>query len=1091
MWIVRVALQRPYTFVVLAILILIASPVVILRTPTDIFPNIDIPVIAVAWQFTGLNPEEVEGRITTVFERVLTTTVDNIEHLESTTVNGQAMVRIFLQPNASLDTANAQVTAVAQTILRQLPPGITPPLIINYSASSVPIIQLALSGMSEAELNDVGLNFLRTQLVTVPGVSIPYPYGGKQRQIMVDLDQRLLQSKGLAPADIVTALGLQNIVVPGGTAKIGDFEYDVTMNAAPRTVAELNALPVKVVNNTPIYLRDVAWVRDGFTPQTNIVRRDGERGVLISILKNGTASTLDVVAGVRALLPRVLTTLPQQLKVAPLADQSIFVRAAVNGVIREAVIAACLTALMILLFLGSWRSTVIIAVSIPLSILTSVIALSALGHTINIMTLGGLALAVGILVDDATVEVENVNRNLDMGKPVIQAILDGAQQIAVPAFVSTLCICIVFLPMFFLGGVPRYLFVPLAEAVVFAMLASYFFSRTVVPTMARYLLSPPVEGAPPSRNPLARMQRAFERGFERMRDAYRDLLARIVAWRRVFIPAFLVVCLALAVLLLPRLGRNFFPDTDAGQLTLHMRAQTGTRIEETARLTDLVEAAIRRVIPADELDVVFDNIGLPYSSINWMHSFSGVIGAADADISVSLKPKHRPTADYIRTLRRVLPEEFPGVDFYFLPADIITQIINFGLPAPIDIQLEGADVQGNREVAAKMLRDLREVAGLVDLHIQQRFDYPKFDLAIDRTKAGQGGFTARDVANSVLVALSGSFQTTPSFFLNWQNGVNYQITTQTPQYRVETLHDINNVPLTRAGSSTGAGTSTIPGTTIGTAANAGAGAPTGAGTTTGPTAGTGAGTGRPGLVGDVASLVRGTEMAVVSHYNIRRTVDVYGAVQDRDLGAVARDVQRIVEANRPLLPRGSFINVRGQVTTMRTAYFGLIAGLGFSIVLAYLLIVVNFQSWLDPFIIITALPAALAGIVMFLFFTGTTLSVPALMGAIMTIGVATSNSILLVTFARERLDENVDAVTAAVDAGFTRFRPVLMTALAMIIGMVPMALGLGEGGEQNAPLGRAVIGGLLCATFATLFFVPSVFAVLHRRRERPSSEATA
>jgi multidrug efflux pump subunit AcrB len=1091
MWIVRVALQRPYTFVVLAILILIASPVVILRTPTDIFPNIDIPVIAVAWQFTGLNPEEVEGRITTVFERVLTTTVDNIEHLESTTVNGQAMVRIFLQPNASLDTANAQVTAVAQTILRQLPPGITPPLIINYSASSVPIIQLALSGMSEAELNDVGLNFLRTQLVTVPGVSIPYPYGGKQRQIMVDLDQRLLQSKGLAPADIVTALGLQNIVVPGGTAKIGDFEYDVTMNAAPRTVAELNALPVKVVNNTPIYLRDVAWVRDGFTPQTNIVRRDGERGVLISILKNGAASTLDVVAGVRALLPRVLTTLPQQLKVAPLADQSIFVRAAVNGVIREAVIAACLTALMILLFLGSWRSTVIIAVSIPLSILTSVIALSALGHTINIMTLGGLALAVGILVDDATVEVENVNRNLDTGKPVIQAILDGAQQIAVPAFVSTLCICIVFLPMFFLGGVPRYLFVPLAEAVVFAMLASYFFSRTVVPTMARYLLSPPVEGAPPSRNPLARMQRAFERGFERMRDAYRDLLARIVAWRRVFIPAFLVVCLALAVLLLPRLGRNFFPDTDAGQLTLHMRAQTGTRIEETARLTDLVEAAIRRVIPADELDVVFDNIGLPYSSINWMHSFSGVIGAADADISVSLKPKHRPTADYIRTLRRVLPEEFPGVDFYFLPADIITQIINFGLPAPIDIQLEGADVQGNREVAAKMLRELREVAGLVDLHIQQRFDYPKFDLAIDRTKAGQGGFTARDVANSVLVALSGSFQTTPSFFLNWQNGVNYQITTQTPQYRVETLHDINNVPLTRAGSSTGGGTSTIPGTTIGTAANAGAGAPTGAGTTTGPTAGTGAGTGRPGLVGDVASLVRGTEMAVVSHYNIRRTVDVYGAVQDRDLGAVARDVQRIVEANRPLLPRGSFINVRGQVTTMRTAYFGLIAGLGFSIVLAYLLIVVNFQSWLDPFIIITALPAALAGIVMFLFFTGTTLSVPALMGAIMTIGVATSNSILLVTFARERLDENVDAVTAAVDAGFTRFRPVLMTALAMIIGMVPMALGLGEGGEQNAPLGRAVIGGLLCATFATLFFVPSVFAVLHRRRERPSSEATA
>jgi multidrug efflux pump subunit AcrB len=1089
-WIVRVALHRPYTFIVLALLILIASPVVILRTPTDIFPDINIPVIAVAWQFTGLNAEEVEGRITTVFERVLTTTVDNIEHLESTTVNGQAMVRIFLQPNASLDTANAQVTAVSQTILRQLPAGITPPLVINYSASSVPILQLALSGMSEAELNDVGLNFLRTQLVTVPGVSIPYPFGGKQRQLMVDLDQRLLQSKGLAPADVVTALGVQNVVVPSGTAKIGQFEYDVTMNAAPRTVDELNALPVKVVNNTPIYLRDVAWVRDGFTPQTNIVRRDGERGVLISILKNGAASTLDVVAGVRNLLPRVLQTLPQQLKVTPLADQSIFVRGAVTGVIREGVIAACLTALMILLFLGSWRSTLIIAVSIPLSILTSVVALSALGHTINIMTLGGLALAVGILVDDATVEVENVNRNLDMGKPVIQAILDGAQQIAVPAFVSTLCICIVFLPMFFLGGVARYLFVPLAEAVTFAMLASYFFSRTVVPTMARYLLSPPVEGAPPSRNPLARMQRAFERGFERMRDAYRDLLTRIVAWRRVFIPAFLVICLALAAVLAPGLGQNFFPDTDAGQLTLHMRVQTGTRIEETARVTDLVEAAIRRVIPAEELDVIFDNIGLPYSSINWMHSFSGVIGAADADITISLKPNHRPTADYIRTLRRVLPEEFPGVDFYFLPADIITQIINFGLPAPIDIQIEGANVEGNRQAADKMLRELRQVAGLVDLHIQQRFDYPKFDLAIDRTKAGQAGFTARDVASSVLVALSGSFQTTPSFFLNWQNGVNYQITTQTPQYRVETLHDINNVPLTSAGAGTGGGTTTRPGTTVGTAATAGAGAPAGAGMTTGPIASTGAGTRRPGLVGDVASLVRGTEMAVVSHYNIRRVVDVYGAVQDRDLGAVARDVQRIVDANRSLLPRGSFITVRGQVSTMRTAYFGLIVGLGFSIVLAYLLIVVNFQSWLDPFIIITALPAALAGIVMFLFFTGTTLSVPALMGAIMTIGVATSNSILLVTFARERLGEHGEAASAAVEAGFTRFRPVLMTALAMIIGMVPMALGLGEGGEQNAPLGRAVIGGLLCATVATLFFVPSVFAVLHGRRQASSAEAS-
>jgi multidrug efflux pump subunit AcrB len=1047
MWIVRVALQRPYTFVVVALLILLASPVVVSRTPTDIFPSINIPVIAVAWQFTGLNPEEMEGRITTQYERVLTTTVDNIEHIESTTVNGQAMVKIFLQPSASLDTANAQVTAVSQTILRQLPPGTQPPLVINYSASTVPIIQLALSGLSESELNDVGLNFLRTQLVTVPGASIPYPYGGKQRQVMVDLDQRLLQSKGLAPADIVTALGAQNIVLPSGTAKIGQFEYDVSMNAAPRTVAELNDLPVKTVGNATIYLRDVAHVRDGFAPQTNVVRRDGSRGTLVTILKTGAASTLEVVAGVRQLLPRVIQTLPEQLKVTPLADQSIFVRAAVSGVIREAVIAACLTAVMILLFLGSWRSTLIIAVSIPLSILTSVIALSLIGETINIMTLGGLALAVGILVDDATVEVENVNRNLDMHKPILQAILDGAQQIAVPALVSTLSICIVFLPMFLLGGVARYLFVPLAEAVIFAMLASYLLSRTLVPTMARYLLTPPVEGARPSRNPLARAQQAFERGFEHTRVSYRRVLTTIVGWRRIFIPLFLVLCLS-AGLLAPRLGENFFPDTDSGQFTLHLRAQTGTRIEETARLTDLVEASIRREIPAAELDVILDNIGLPYSSINWMHSASGVIGAADGDILVSLKPTHRPTADYVRALRQKLPEEFPGVTFYFLPADIVTQIINFGLPAPIDVQIEGADVQGNRRVADKMMNELREIPGLVDLRVHQRFDYPKFEVALDRTKASQAGFTARDLAGSLLVSLSGSFQTTPTFFLNWQNGVSYNLATQTPQYRIQSLHDIQNIPVTAPSNPT-----------------------------------------RLGILADVASISRSSEMAVLSHYNIRRVVDIFGAVQDRDLGSVGRDIKRVVDANRPLLPRGSFLTVRGQLDTMRTSYFGLFTGLGFAIGLAYLLIVVNFQSWLDPFIIITALPAALAGIVVFLFLTGTTLSVPALMGAIMSIGVATSNSILLVSFARERLDEHGDAVTAAVEAGFTRFRPVLMTALAMIIGMVPMAFGLGEGGEQNAPLGRAVIGGLLFATVATLVFVPSVFAVVHGRRASRSRDA--
>ena len=1039
MWIVKVALQRPYTFVVVALLILLASPAIVLRTPTDIFPSINIPVIAVAWQFTGLNPEEMEGRITTQYERVLTTTVDNIEHIESTTVNGQSMIKIFLQPNARLDTANAQVTAVSQTILRQLPAGTQPPLIINYSASTVPILQLALSGMSEAELNDVGLNFLRTQLVTVPGASIPYPYGGKQRQVMVDLDQRLLQSKGLSPADIVTAIGQQNIVLPSGTAKIGPFEYDVAMNASPRTVAELNDLPVKVVGNSTIYLRDVAHVRDGFSPQTNIVRRDGSRGTLVTILKSGSASTLDVVAGIRALLPRVIPTLPPQLKVQPLADQSIFVRAAVSGVIREAVIAACLTALMILLFLGSWRSTLIIAVSIPLSILTSVITLSLLGETINIMTLGGLALAVGILVDDATVEVENINRNLDMGKPSIQAILDGAQQIAVPALVSTLCICIVFLPMFFLGGVARYLFVPLAEAVTFAMLASYLLSRTLVPTIARYLLKPPVEGAPPSRNPLARAQAAFERRFEQLRHAYQALLTRLIARRAVFIPVFLGACLAVA-LLIPQLGENFFPDTDSGQFTLHLRGATGTRIEETARLTDQVEGAIRRAIPAGELDVILDNIGLPYSAINWMHSSSGVIGAADADILVSLKEKHRPTADYVRALRENLPIEFPGMTFYFLPADIVTQILNFGQPAPIDIQIEGADVQGNRHVADQMLNDLRQVPGLVDLRIQQRFDYPKFDITVDRTKAGQGGLSERDLASSLLISLSGSFQTTPTFFLNWQNGVSYNLATQTPQYRIQTLHDLENIPVT---------------------------APS---------------TARPAILADVASITRGSEMAVLSHYNIRRVVDIHGAVQDRDLGAVGRDIGRIIDATRSHLPRGSYITVRGQLATMRTAYVGLLAGLAFSIVLVYLLIVVNFQSWLDPFIIVTALPAALAGIVIFLFLTGTTLSVPALMGAIMSIGVATANSILVVSFAKERLAEHGDVVRASVEAGFTRFRPVLMTALAMIIGMVPMALGLGEGGEQNAPLGRAVIGGLLCATVATLMFVPSVFALLHGRR---------
>jgi len=1047
MWIIRVALNRPYTFIVLALLILLASPVVISRTPADIFPNINIPVIAVSWTYTGLNPEEMEGRITTVYERVLTTLVDNIEHIESTTVDGTSVVKIFLQPNASIDSANAQVTAASQTILRQLPAGTQPPLIISYSASSVPILQLALSGkgLTEPQLNDLALNFLRPQLVTVPGAAVPYPYGGKQRQVMVSLNPQLLQSKGLSPSDIVSAVNLQNIVLPSGTAKIDKFEYDVDLNAAPHTVSELNDLPLKVVNGATVYLRDVAQVSDGFAPQTNIVRQDGSRSALVTVLKAGNASTIDVANGVRRLLPRVQTTLPPQLKIQPLGDQSIFVRAAVSGVIREAVIAACLTGLMILIFLGSWRSTLIIAVSIPLSILTSVIVLGFLGETINVMTLGGLALAVGILVDDATVTIENIERYLEQGSDLKEAIIEGAGQIAVPALVSTLCICVVFLPMFFLSGVARYLFVPLAESVVFAMLASYILSRTLVPTLAMYLLKAQHSGGQ-SRNPFVWFHHGFERVFERIRLAYQLMLTTLVYRRFLFVPVFLGLCAA-AFILLPWLGQDFFPNTDSGQFILHLRAKTGTRIEETAKLADLVEGSIRREIPRNEVNNILDNIGLPYSQLNYMRSTSGLIGAADADVFVSLNEHHHPTANYVRDLRRKLPAEFPGTTFYMLPADITTQILNFGLPAPVDIQIDGADVESNRAVADKMLEQIRHVPGITDARMQQDFDYPKFHIAIDRTKAAEGGYTPRDVANSLLISLSGSFQTTPTFFLNWQNGVSYNLVEQTPQYSIQSLQDLQNIPITSTAAT------------------------------------------RPEILADVASIARSNEMEVLNHYNIRRVVDIYAAVQDRDLGGAGREIQRIVDSNRHLLPRGSFVTVRGQLDTMRTSYIGMLAGLGFAIVLIYLLIVVNFQSWLDPFVIIMALPAALAGIVLFLFFTKTTVSVPALMGSIMCMGVATANSILVVAFARERLSHHSDAVQAAIEAGYTRFRPVLMTALAMIIGMIPMALGLGDGGEQNAPLGRAVIGGLACATAATLVFVPSVFAIVHGSRKGEGSPA--
>ena len=1040
MWIVRVALARPYTFIVLALVILLGSPLVISRTPTDIFPDIDIPVISTIWQYTGMNAEEMEGRITSNFERSATTVVSNIEHTESLTLNGRAIIKTFLQPGASVDTANTQITGISQSQLHSMPPGTAAPFVIAYNASTVPVLQLAISSdtLSESELNDWAQNFIRPDLVTIPGAEMPYPYGGKQRQVNVSLNTALLQSKGLSPSDVVTAIGNQNIILPAGTAKIGRFEYDVDLNSSPFTIAELNDLPIKLsANNTPIYVRDVATVSDGFAPQTNMVRLNGERGTLISVLKHGDSSTLGIVQGVLDALPRIRKALPPSIKIEPIADQSIFVRAAISGVVREAIIAACLTGIMILIFLGSWRSTIVIAVSIPLSILVSLCCLSAIPQTINIMTLGGLALAVGILVDDATVTIENIERYLEEGHELNTAILRGAAQIAVPALVSTLSICIVFLPMFFLSGVARFLFVPLAEAVVFAMLASYFLSRTLVPTLAMYLLRRHDHQIRPTRNPFVMLQRLFESGFERLRLAYQLLLTTFVYRRFIFVPVFLLLCAA-GFLLYPWLGNDFFPTSDSGQFRLHLRARTGTRIEETASLNDSVDKAIRRTIPAAELDNIVDNIGLPYSGINTMYNTSGVIGSADADILVSLKEgHHRPTQEWVDALRPMLNSEFPGVTFYFLPADMITQILNFGLPSPIDVQIDGANAQANRKFADQLLSSIRQVPGIVDLRVQQPFDQPKLHITVDRTKAEQAGFTQYDIAGGMLVSLSGSFQTTPTFFLNPVNGVTYNVVTQTPQYRINSLQDLQNVPITSPRAA------------------------------------------RPEILSDVSTISRGNGMAVVNHYNIHRVIDVYGSVEGRDLGSAGADITRIVDSSRKNLPRGSTITIRGQLQTMQSSYKGLAAGLLVAIVLVYLLIVVNFQSWLDPFIIISALPAALTGIVLFLFLTQTRLSVPALMGSIMCMGVGTANSILVVAFAKERLEEHGDALQSAIEAGFTRFRPVIMTALAMIIGMVPMALGLGEGGEQNAPLGRAVIGGLLFATVATLLFVPPVFALIH------------
>ena len=1048
MWIVRLALRRPYTFVVMALLILILGPLVIYNTPTDVFPDINIPVISVVWSYTGLSADEMASRIVVSYERGLTATVNDIEHIESQSLNGLGVVKIYFHPNVRLEMALAQVTAISQAAVRTDPPGTTPPFIITYDASSVPILQLALSGknLSEQQLNDLGANFIRSQLATVQGAVLPNPYGGKQRQVQVDLDIAALQAKGLSPNDVVSAIGSQNLILPSGTVKIGAFENDVELNSSPRTIKELNDLPIKTVGTNTIYIRDVAHVRDGNPPQTNIVHVDGQRAALMTVLKSGNASTLDVIAKIKEAMPRALASLPPELQVRPIADQSLFVRAAVNGVAREAVIAACLTGLLILIFLGSWRSTLIIAVSIPLSILTSLIVLSAIGETINIMTLGGLALAVGILVDDATVAVENINRNLAMGKETIQAILDGSQEIAVPAFVSTLSICIVFVPMFLLTGVARYLFVPLAEAVIFAMLASYLLSRTLVPTMARFLLQAhegeSTQKSLASRNPLVRLQGYFERWFESLRAGYREVLQKCLAHRVLFPLVFLALCVS-SFALLPWLGEDFFPAADAGQIKLHLRAPTATRIEETAALCDEVERSIRSQIPAQEIASLIDNIGLPYSAYNYTYSTSAPIGPEDADIMISLAEKHRPTDEYIHDLRLNLAKEFPGVLFYFPPADIVSQILNFGLPAPIDIQIVGRDVDANHQFANTLMQQLSSVTGIADLRIQQPFNQPKLRIDVDRTKALQAGFTQREVAGNLLVSLSGSFQTSPSFWLDPESGVSYIVATQSPQYNFESLQDIENIPVN--------GTSRAPWQ----------------------------------MLANLGNITRGVGMATVSHYNAQTVLDIFGSTQGRDLGGVARDLQAIVDRNRSQLPRGSQIIVRGQIATMQSSFVGLLAGLAFAIFLIYLLIVVNFQSWLDPLIIISALPAALAGIVWILFVTHTTISVPALTGSIMCMGVATANSILVVSFAKERMAEGLDPARAAEEAGFTRFRPVIMTAMAMIIGMVPLALGLGEGGEQNAPLGRAVIGGLFLATVATLFFVPAVYSLIHSSRKNP------
>jgi len=1047
MWIVRLALRRPYTFVVMSILIAILGVVSILTMPTDIFPNIDIPVVSVIWSYSGVSADDMEKRIVTICERAMTTTVNDIEHIESQSYYGLSVIKVFLQPKAKPEMAIAQITSLTQSILRVMPPGIFPPGVVKYDASSVPILQLGLSSntLTEQQLFDYGTNFIRTQLATVQGASVPLPYGGKYREIMVDLDPDALYANHLSATDVSNAVNLQSLILPAGTAKVGDREYLVMLNSSPTVVTALNDLPIKSENGATVYIKDVGHVRDGFAVQTNIVREDGRRGALLTIIKNGNASTLDIVSRVRATLPRILSSLPPELKVKQLFDQSLFVRAAVNGVVREAGIAALLTGLMILLFIGSWRSTVVVCISIPLSILTSLVILGFLGKTINVMTLGGMALAVGILVDDATVEIENINRNLAMKKPITRGILDGAQQIAVPAFVSTLCICIVFVPVLFLSGAAKYLFTPLALAVVFAMLASYLLSRTLVPTMVKYLLRSEVDIYQRGEEeigvgPIWRVHYAFNRRFLRMRESYKTALAWCLAHRRAVVLMFAVFVVG-SFSLIFWIGEDFFPYTDSGQMRLHVRAPEGTRIEETERLFAQIEDQVRQEIPADEMDTILDNIGLPISGINLAFSDSVTLGPADGEILISLKPDHRtPTPVYTRRLRDRLRAKFPDARFFFQAANITNQILNFGLPAPIDVQVVGRDAPASYKIAKEIERRVALVPGAVDVHVHQEVNYPTVRVDVDRTKAEEVGLTQQNVANSVLISLSSSGQVAPNQWLNPQNGVNYQLVAQTPQNQVDSFDALLRTPITL-----GAGSG-----------------------------------GKTQLLSNLASVSRGVSTTVASHYNVQPVMDVYANVEQRDLGGVAHQVERIMSDVSPQLPKGSWMALRGQVQTMRSSFIGLGFGILFAIVLVYLLMAVNFQSWVDPFIILWALPGALAGIVWMLFVTQTTFSVPSLMGTIMCIGVATSNSILLVTFANDERVEGKDSRAAALSAGFTRIRPVIMTALAMIVGMLPMALGLGEGGEQNAPLGRAVIGGLLVATFTTLFFVPVMYSYLRK-----------